>query len=89
MEDTKVAEASKDDPAEVARDGFEALMAGKDHVIAGSGKNKAQVAPGPSCYPKRPRPACTPPRPAPEGTSSPESRLPKQLTLPQLDQDHL
>lgn len=44
MEDTKVAEASKDDPAEVARDGFEALMAGKDHVIAGSGKNKAQVA---------------------------------------------
>jgi len=44
MEDTKVAEADKDDPAEVARDGFEALMAGKDHVIAGSGKNKAQVA---------------------------------------------
>jgi hypothetical protein len=44
MEDTKIAEASKDDPAEVARDGFEALMAGKDHVIAGSGKNKAQVA---------------------------------------------
>jgi uncharacterized protein len=35
MEDTKVAEASKDDPAEVARGGFEALMAGKDHVIAG------------------------------------------------------
>jgi uncharacterized protein len=44
MEDTKVAEADKDDPAEVARDGFEALMAGKDHVIAGSVKNKAQVA---------------------------------------------
>jgi uncharacterized protein len=46
MEDTKVAEASKDDPAEVAKDGFEALMAGKDHVIAGSAKNKAQVAAG-------------------------------------------
>jgi uncharacterized protein len=46
MEDTKVAEASKDDPAEVAKDGFEALMAGKDHVIAGSVKNKAQVAGG-------------------------------------------
>src|SRR5215217_7358362 len=44
MDDTKVAEAKKDDPAEVARDGFEALMAGKDHVIAGSVKNRAQVA---------------------------------------------
>ena len=46
MDDTKVAEAKKDDPAEVARDGFEALMAGKDHVIAGSAKNRAQVAGG-------------------------------------------
>jgi len=46
MDDTKVAEAKKDDPAEVAKDGFEALMAGKDHVIAGSVKNKAQVAGG-------------------------------------------
>jgi uncharacterized protein len=46
MEDTKVADADKDDPAEVAKDGFEALMAGKDHVIAGSVKNKAQVAGG-------------------------------------------
>jgi uncharacterized protein len=44
MEDTKVAEAGKDDPAKVAAQGFEALMAGKDHVIAGSPKNKAQVA---------------------------------------------
>ena len=32
--------------AEVARDGFEALMAGKDRVVAGSAKNKAQVAAG-------------------------------------------
>jgi uncharacterized protein len=46
MEDTKVADANKDDPAEVAKDGFEALMAGKDHVIAGSAKNRAQVAAG-------------------------------------------
>jgi short-subunit dehydrogenase len=46
MDDTKVGEAKKDDPAEVAKDGFEALMAGKDHVIAGSVKNKAQVAGG-------------------------------------------
>ncbi len=44
MEDTLVANSSKDDPAEVAEDGFEALMAGKDHVVAGSAKNKAQVA---------------------------------------------
>ena len=44
MEDTKVGQARKDDPAEVAKDGFEAMMAGKDHVIAGSVKNKAQVA---------------------------------------------
>jgi uncharacterized protein len=43
MEDTKVAGADKDDPAEVAREGFEAMMAGKDHVVAGSLKNKAQT----------------------------------------------
>jgi uncharacterized protein len=46
MEDTKVAEADKDDPAEVAEQGFEAMLAGKDHVIAGSRKNKAQVTAG-------------------------------------------
>jgi short-subunit dehydrogenase len=46
MQDTKVADAKKDDPAEVAKEGFEALMAGKDHVIAGSRRNKAQVAAG-------------------------------------------
>jgi short-subunit dehydrogenase len=46
MDDTPVADAKKDDPAEVAADGFEALMAGKDSVVAGSVKNKAQVAGG-------------------------------------------
>lgn len=46
MQDTPVADAKKDDPAEVAADGFEALMAGKDSVVAGSVKNKAQVAGG-------------------------------------------
>jgi len=46
MEGTKVAQAKKDDPAQVARDGFDALMAGKDHVVAGSAKNKAQVMAG-------------------------------------------
>jgi uncharacterized protein len=44
MEDTKLGESKKDDPAEVAADGFEALMAGKDHVVAGSVKNRVQTA---------------------------------------------
>jgi uncharacterized protein len=44
LQDTKLGQAKKDDPAEVARDGVEALLAGKDHVVAGSAKNKAQVA---------------------------------------------
>lgn len=43
MEDTKVGASKKDDPAEVAKEGFEALMAGKDHVIAGSYKNKIEA----------------------------------------------
>jgi short-subunit dehydrogenase len=46
MEDTKVATDEKDDPADVARQGFEALMAGKDHVVAGSLKNKLFTAGG-------------------------------------------
>ncbi|MFD0688076.1 SDR family NAD(P)-dependent oxidoreductase [Actinomadura fibrosa] len=44
LQDTKLGQMDKDDPAQVAREGFEALMAGKDHVVAGSFKNKAQVA---------------------------------------------
>jgi short-subunit dehydrogenase len=44
MLDTKLADVKKDDPADVAREGFEALMAGKDHVVAGSMKNRVQVA---------------------------------------------
>jgi uncharacterized protein len=43
-EDTKIGASEKDDPADVAREGFEALMAGKDHVVAGSFKNKVQAA---------------------------------------------
>ena len=42
-QETPVNQKPKDDPAEVAADGFEALMAGKDHVVAGSGKNKLQA----------------------------------------------
>lgn len=44
MEDTRVAQAPKDDPADVARDGYEALMAGDDHVVAGSLRNRVQIA---------------------------------------------
>ncbi|HEX3867619.1 MAG TPA: SDR family NAD(P)-dependent oxidoreductase [Gemmatimonadaceae bacterium] len=44
MEDTKVGQDHKDDPAEVAKQGFEAMLDGKDHVIAGSFKVKAQAA---------------------------------------------
>jgi len=43
MEDTKVGASKKDDPAEVAKEGFEALMAGKDKVVAGSFTNKLQT----------------------------------------------
>ena len=39
----RLGQASKDDPALVARQGFEALMAGKDSVVAGSFKNKVQA----------------------------------------------
>ena len=44
MEFTPAGQGAKDDPAKVAADGFDALMAGKDHVVAGGFKNKAQVA---------------------------------------------
>jgi len=46
MLDTPVGEEEKDDPAEVARQGFEALMAGKEKVVGGSFKNKAQTVMG-------------------------------------------
>lgn len=46
MEDTMVGEAKKDDPAKVARDGFEALMKGEDHIVGGSLKNKVQATLG-------------------------------------------
>jgi len=46
MLDTKVGAGKKDDPQEVARQGFEALMRGDDHVVAGSFKNKVQAVAG-------------------------------------------
>jgi uncharacterized protein len=42
MLDTQVGSGEKDDPADVARDGFEALMAGKERVVSHSAKTKAQ-----------------------------------------------
>lgn len=42
MENTKVAQGKKDDPADVAKKGFEAMMAGKDKVIAASLKSKLE-----------------------------------------------
>ena len=45
-EDTKVGTSKKDDPAQVARQGFDALMAGKDRVVGGGLKTKVQEAAG-------------------------------------------
>src|SRR3954468_10204887 len=42
MLDTKVGADDKDDPADVAKDGFEALMAGKERVVSHSLKTKVQ-----------------------------------------------
>jgi uncharacterized protein len=47
MQETKLgAMDGKDDPLDVAREGFHALMAGKDLVVAGSFKNKVRAAAG-------------------------------------------
>ncbi|MFI7033423.1 SDR family NAD(P)-dependent oxidoreductase [Microbispora rosea] len=46
MEDTRVGSGKKDDPAEVARQGFDALMKGDDKVVAGSFVNKVQGVAG-------------------------------------------
>ncbi len=46
MGDTRVARGKKDDPADVARQGFEALMAGKAKVIAASLGMKVAVVAG-------------------------------------------
>jgi short-subunit dehydrogenase len=44
MEDTKIGQMDdKDDPQQVAHDGFEALMAGRSSVVAGSFKNRIQA----------------------------------------------
>ncbi|MDQ3887099.1 MAG: SDR family NAD(P)-dependent oxidoreductase [Actinomycetota bacterium] len=40
MDDTRVGQASKDDPADVAKQGFDALMRGKNRVVASSAMSK-------------------------------------------------
>jgi uncharacterized protein len=42
MLDTRVGAGDKDDPADVARDGFEALMAGDERVVSASMSTKVQ-----------------------------------------------
>ncbi|GAB2587468.1 oxidoreductase [Paractinoplanes abujensis] len=44
MDDTKVGSSAKDDPAVVAKQGFEALQKDKEKVVAGSVKTKVQGA---------------------------------------------
>ncbi len=46
MEDTKVGADENDDPTEVARQGYDALMAGKEKIVGGSFKNKVQTVAG-------------------------------------------
>ena len=58
MLDTKVGADEKDNPADVARDGFDALMAGKERVVSASLKTKLQGAEAASCPTAR-RPRCT------------------------------
>lgn len=46
MQDTTIYEAKKDDPADVAREGIEGMLAGKDRVVAASFRAKLQAAAG-------------------------------------------
>ena len=44
MEDTKVGQEAKADPQDVARKGYEAMLAGKDHVVAATLKERVLAA---------------------------------------------
>jgi uncharacterized protein len=44
MTDTRVGQMDKDDPALVARDGIEAMLDGRDHVVGGKARNHFTVA---------------------------------------------
>ena len=43
MQGTEVYDSRKDDPAEVARDGIEAMLKNEDSVVAGSLRNRLQA----------------------------------------------
>jgi uncharacterized protein len=43
LTDTKVGQGKKDDPAQVAKQGFDAMMAGKDSVAGGSFKSRMET----------------------------------------------
>ncbi|TIR81656.1 MAG: oxidoreductase, partial [Mesorhizobium sp.] len=43
MMDTEIGTQEKDNPADVAKDGYDAMMAGKEQVVSGL-KNKMQAA---------------------------------------------
>ena len=43
VDESKLGRMKRDDPAQVAREGFQALMAGKNYVVAGSFVNKLQT----------------------------------------------
>lgn len=42
LQNTKAGESKKDDPAQVAQEGYDALMSNRDHVVGGSIMNKIQ-----------------------------------------------
>lgn len=44
MEDTKVGQAEKDDPALLAKQGYEGMMRGDDQIMGGSLKNRVMTA---------------------------------------------
>ena len=44
MDDTKIGQEEKADPQDVARKGYEAMLAGKDHVVAATLKEKLMAA---------------------------------------------
>ena len=46
LEDTRMGQGPKDDPAQVARQGFDAMMAGKEQVVGGSLLTKAMARSG-------------------------------------------
>ena len=67
MEDTRVAQGPKDDPAKVAKEGFEGLMAGKDEVKVTSLKARAQTALS-HVLPDKAKPAAMAPMTKPQGS---------------------